>query len=282
MIIVADSGSTKTDWAIIKGANIQYIQSVGVNPYFLDKEEIGVIIYQALKDVSAEEVKGIYFYGAGTSIQINKEKIKSVFSEFFPFVDDIIVDTDMLGAAKALFKDTKGIACILGTGSNSCLYDGKRIIDNVNSLGYLLGDNGSGAVLGLKIIQMYMQNKLSKKISEKFNDEYNLDYRYIMDNVYSKPTPNKFLAKFSPFIYDNLDEPEVLEMVKNEFREFIKYFILNYDNYKKLPIRIIGSIGYHYESIIAEVFQEFDLKIDKIIKTPIEDLANYYTKFALK
>jgi len=279
MIIVADSGSTKTDWALIKESGVEYVKSIGLNPYFLSKEELAKGIYSALKNVDMDEIEGIYFFGAGTSAAANKDKIKSVFVEFFPRVQEIVIDTDLYGAAKALFKEEKGIACILGTGSNSCYYDGTQIADNVNSLGYLLGDNGSGAVLGLKLMQMYLRNKLSPKLAKKFREEYNLDYRYILDNVYKQSTPNKFFAKFSPFIITNINDEVINKMVKDDIREFVDYFIVNYDNYKNLPIRIIGSIGYFYEDVINEVFAEYGLKIDKISKTPIEALVEYYSQF---
>jgi len=279
MIIVADSGSTKTDWALIKEENVEHVQSVGLNPYFLSREEIAKGIYSALKNVDMDEVEGIYFFGAGTSAAANREKIKSVFSEFFPRVSDVVVDTDLLGAAKALFNDEKGIACILGTGSNSCYFDGERISENVNSLGYLLGDNGSGAVLGLNITRLYLKNKLSNRVAKKFRDEYNLDYRFILDSVYKESAPNRFFARFSPFIINNIAEPEIEEMVKKEFREFVDYFIINYDNYKTLPIRLVGSIAYYYEDILKEVFAEYGLKIDKISKKPIEAMVEYYAQF---
>ena len=279
MIIVADSGSTKTDWALIKEDSVEYIQNVGLNPYFLTNEELAKGIYSALKNVDMNEVEAIYFFGAGASAAANKEKIKSVFVEYFPRVDEIVIDTDLLGAAKALFKEEKGIACILGTGSNSCYYDGTQVADNVNSLGYLLGDNGSGAVLGLKLIRLFLKNKLSPKVSKKFRDEYNLAYRFILDNVYKKSTPNRFFARFSPFILSNINEPEINKMVKEDLREFIDYFIINYENYKELPIRIIGSIGYYYKDIIEEVFAEYSLKIDKFSRTPIEALVEYYSQF---
>ena len=277
MIIVADSGSTKTDWALISDSKVVYVQSVGLNPYFLSTEELAKIIYGALKDVESEEVDSIHFYGAGTSTAENKNKIISVFADFFPRVEDVVVDTDMLGAAKALFGNEKGIACILGTGSNSCYYDGNQIADNVQSLGYLLGDNGSGAVIGHRLMQMYMRNKLNPKVSKKFRDEYNLGYHFILDNVYKKSTPNKFFARFSPFILKNLKDDVISDMVRDEFREFVKYFIVNYEGYKDLPIRIIGSIGFYYKDLLKEVFDEFDLKIEKINKTPIEALVEHYS-----
>jgi len=279
MIIVADSGSTKTDWALINEDSVEYVKSIGLNPYFLSKEELAKGIYSALKNVDMDDIEGIYFFGAGTSSATNKEKIKSVFTEFFPKLNEIVIDTDLYGAAKALFKEDQGIACILGTGSNSCYYDGKQVADNMNSLGYLLGDNGSGAVLGLKLMQMYLRNKLSTKLAKKFRDEYNLDYRYILDNVYNQSTPNKFFAKFSPFIIANINDEVINKMVKEDIREFVDYFIVNYEGYKELPIRIIGSIGYYYKEIIDEVFAEYDLKIDRITRTPIEALVEYYSQF---
>jgi len=279
MIIVADSGSTKTDWALIKQDGVEYVQDIGLNPYFLSIEELSKGIYNALKNVEVNEVQGIYFYGAGTSSAVNRDKLRQAFKEFFPRVNDIVVDTDLHGAAKALFKDEKGIACILGTGSNSCLYNGKHIEENVNSLGYMLGDNGSGAVIGHRMLKMYLRNKLPKKLKKSFETSYNLDYRFIIDRVYRESAPNRFFASFSPFVLENINEKVVKNMVKDEFKEFIEYFIKAYKGYENLPIRFVGSIAYNFREILEEVFNDYGLTVDSVTKNPIEELVKYYSQF---
>ena len=279
MIIVADSGSTKTDWALITDNGVEYVQNIGLNPYFLTKDELAKGIYSALKNVDMNEVEGVYFYGAGTGAAENKEKLKNVFVDFFPGAKEIVVDTDMLGAAKALFGQEKGIACILGTGSNSCYYDGEKIANNVNSLGYLLGDNGSGAVLGKRLLTMYMQNKLNASATIKLKEEYDVQYRSVIENVYKKSTPNKYFASFSPFVLANIQDKDIEAMVREEFTDFVEYFILPYEGYKNMPIRVVGSIGHYYSDIINDVFSKYGLKVDKVSRKPIEALVEYYSQF---
>ncbi len=277
MIIVADSGSTKTDWALVQEGSIRYYQGRGLNPYFLSEDEISKEIGRTLKSVVTYEVKGVYFYGAGTTSEENNKELSIVFKKLFPKAVDVVIDSDIAGAAKALFVNRAGIACILGTGANSCVYDGQKITERVRSLGYFLGDNGSGAVLGLRFLQLYLKNKLSGETAEEFRKEYGLDFDDIMDNVYRRSTPSEFFAKFSPFILEHIDEPVVNKVVRDEFREFAEYFVLGYKDARNLPVRMVGSIAFYYRHILEEVFSEYDLKIYRISKRPIEALAKYYS-----
>ncbi len=205
--------------------------------------------------------------------------MQNAFVNLFPFTKNIVIESDLLGAAKALFGHGVGIACILGTGANSCVYDGEKIVEKVKSLGYFLGDNRSGAVIGLRFLQLYLRNKLPQKLAGEFEKEYKLNFRYIMDNVYRRSTPSGFFARFSQFVLKHIDEPVVKNMVRDEFREFVEYFILSYKEHGSLPVRIAGSVGFHYKEILDEVFEEYGLKIDKIIKKPIAELAKYYSVF---
>jgi N-acetylglucosamine kinase-like BadF-type ATPase len=279
MIIVADSGSTKTDWALVRPGKTRFLQGAGLNPYFLTEEQIHDELKIVLGSVHKDEVSEISFFGAGTVSEVNRKKLKAAFARLFPGVKKIVIDSDLAGAARALFGKEKGIACILGTGANSCVYNGEKIVKKVRSLGYFLGDNGSGAVIGLRFLQLYLRNKLPEALVSHFKKEYNLDFRYIMDNVYRKPTPGSFFARFSGFVLKHIDEPVVKDMVIGEFREFVEYFILSYDEHKELPVRIAGSVGFHYREILDEVFAGYGLRIDKVIKKPIVELAEYYSAF---
>jgi len=279
MIIVADSGSTKTDWALTGPGGIDFFHGTGLNPYFLTEAQLLEEIAFVLRNVDKNKVTGISFFGAGTTSEVNRQKLRNAFENLFPRTKDIVIESDLLGAAKALFNHEAGIACILGTGANSCVYDGEKIVEKVRSLGYFLGDNGSGAVIGLRFLQLYLRNKLPESMASEFADEFRLDYRYIMDNVYRRSTPGGFFAKFAPFILKHIDEPVVKKMVKDEFREFVEYFILGYKGYDKFSIRITGSIAYFFKDIADEVFSEYGITTDRVIKKPIEALAKYYSEF---
>jgi len=279
MIIIADSGSTKTDWALVSSGGTQFLQGAGLNPYFLTEEQISEELKVVFERIKEDEVTGISFFGAGTVSEVNRNKLQRAFVGLFPGTKKIVIESDLLGAAKALFRHEQGIACILGTGANSCVYDGEKIVEKVKSLGYFLGDNGSGAVIGLRFLQLYLRNKLPQKLTEQFEKEYKIDFRYIMDNVYRRSTPSGFFARFSQFVLKHIDEPVVKNMVKDEFREFVEYFILSYKEHGTLPVRIAGSVGFHYKEILDEVFGEYRLSIDKIIKKPIVELAKYYSAF---
>ena len=184
MILVADSGSTKTDWAAI-GDTVQRFQSIGLNPLFFTDESLETTISGALADVTAEEVTGVYFYGSGCGLEVNRERLRKCFRSLFPNVREVDVDTDLVGAAIALFGQEKGIACILGTGANAGIYDGRTIVKTPLSLGYMLGDNGSGAVLGMQLIKLYLRGMLPPEVAAELEKDYGVEYKNIIENVYS-------------------------------------------------------------------------------------------------
>ena len=202
MIIVADSGSTKTDWAIV-GDEVRRVQSIGLNPFFFTDEALGQTIYDALKTV-----------------------LRVCFRRFFPKADEIVVDTDLVGAAIALFGKEKGIACILGTGANAGIYDGKTIVKTPLSLGYMLGDNGSGSVLGLELVKLYLHGFLSQEVAKDLEENYDVEYKNILDCVYKKDRPNKYFASYSPFVAKHQDKEPIKGMLEEQFSEFFRYFIL--------------------------------------------------------
>ena len=187
------------------------------------------------------------------------------------------VNTDMLAAARGLCGHEAGIACIMGTGSNSCYYDGKQIVTNVSPLGFILGDEGSGAVLGKLLVGDILKNQMTPELKEKFLKQFNLTPAEIIDRVYRKPFPNRFLASLSPFLSQNLGEPCVRALVHNSFKAFLKRNVMQYDNYKDNKVHFIGSVAFYYKEILAETAKEMGIQLGTIIKSPMEGLIKYHS-----
>jgi N-acetylglucosamine kinase-like BadF-type ATPase len=279
MIIVADSGSTKTDWAIV-GKEVSMVQSIGLNPFFFTDEQLEKTIYEALKEVDASSVEGIYFYGSGCGLESNKEKLRVCFRKLFPAAKDVVVDTDLVGAVIALYGNETGIACILGTGANAGIFNGTTITKTPNSLGYMLGDNGSGSVLGLELLKLYLHGFLPASIAADLEDKYDVQYKSILENVYKKDRPNRYFASFSPFVSAHQEEEPIKTMLHDQFSEFFRYFIMPFEKAEggNLPVRIIGSVGYYYRPVIEKVAAEYGLTIDKIALKPIDLLVEHHSK----
>lgn len=272
MILIADSGSTKTDWCF-KSSKEDYriVNTKGINPFYQNKEEISHTIEELLNMCPSPEK--IYFYGAGCT----KEKssiIYDIFSTLVPSCKTIEVDSDLLGAAKAACGLKAGIAAILGTGSNSCEYDGNSIVKSIPPLGFILGDEGSGAVLGKKFVADGMKSILSKDIFDKFLDEYGLSVSVIMDKVYREPFPNRFLASLCPFLNKNRDNEEIHNLLVNSFRGFFNRNIKKY-NYSEYDVNFVGSIGYHFKDEVKEAAEIESIKTGSFIKSPMEGLIDF-------
>lgn len=276
-ILVADSGSTKTHWILFKDGKISdpFI-SCGINPFYQDTDSIVKLISATLASNVIIQPDHIYFYGAGCANQ--KEIIVyNALQQIYPTAK-IFVGSDLLGAARALCQNNSGIACILGTGSNSCYYDGKEIVSHVSPLGYILGDEGSGAVLGKKLISDILKNQLPEIISEKFFETYQLNVNSILDSAYKQPFPNRYLAQFSKFISTNIDIPEIENIVLESFEEFITRNILQYEQVSSSNIYFTGSIAYYFKPQLIKSLEKFSLKPSKITQAPLEDLINYHTQ----
>ncbi len=275
MRLIADSGSTKVDWrAIHSDGSVQEITTAGINPFFQSEEQIIYELEQhLLPDISAT-VKEIYFYGAGVASPEKVQILQNCFRRVFPKARSNAY-SDLLAAARALCGKKAGIACILGTGANSCYYDGENIVDNVPACGYILGDEGSGAVLGRKFISDYLKRQLPVEVSSLFDQKYGLNYNSIIERVYRQPFPNRFLATFSVFLYENRTNPHIDKLLRSSFAEFFQRNILHYD-YKKNKVNLVGSVAFHYSDIITEVAAEYGIKIGTILKSPIDGLVEYH------
>ncbi len=276
MILIADSGSTKTHWCLVDEEKIEReIFSDGINPFYQNEIEIITLIDSQLVPMLPERtIDQVFFYGAGCSFPEKKLLVSQALVRFFSNAI-IEIQSDLLAASRSLFQHQNGIACILGTGSNSCCYNGKEIIQNVSPLGFILGDEGSGAVLGKLLIADCLKNQLPEWIAEKLLDEYELTPAIILENVYKKPFPNRFLAKFTPFILEHIEEPSIFNMVYDSFDAFLVRNVLQYpleDN----QVGFVGSIAHYFRETLEIAASERGIVISEIIKNPINGLVNYH------
>ena len=278
MILIADSGSTKTDWCVVEnGELIQRIFTKGTNPFFQSEEEISNEIATALlPELKTDELDAVYFYGAGCGFLDKIAVVHRALTKHLKVKGDVEVATDMLAAARGLCGREAGIACIMGTGSNSCYYDGKEIVANVSPLGFILGDEGSGACLGKLMVGDLLKNQMTPELKEKFLKQFDLTPADIIDRVYRKPFPNRFLASLSPFLAQNIGEPCVHDLVLNSFKAFFKRNIMQYDNYQNLKVNLIGSVAYYYKEVLAEAALEMGIQLGTIIQSPMEGLIKYH------
>lgn len=277
MILLADSGSTKTHWCLIKAHEdaSKHFYTPGINPFFQTEYEIEVHLRKnLLPQLKTSDLSQIYFYGAGCATDKQKNILKSAFEKVFNF-ELIEVESDLLGAARALCGTKPGIACILGTGSNSCYYDGYQIAAQVSPLGFIVGDEGSGAVLGKRLVADILKNQISPEMKMRFFERFNLSQAQILENIYSKPFPNRFLASLSIFLKENIEEPMLYRIVYSSFEDFFKRNIFQY-NYQNNPVHVIGSIGYYYQDVLKKVAADLDVEIGEILTEPMDNLAKYH------
>ncbi len=277
MILIADSGSTKTDWSVVeKGKLLQQIFTKGTNPFFQTEEEISNEIEKTLlPQLATNAFDAVYFYGAGCGFPDKIEMVHRAVSGHLSISGSIEVNTDMLAAARGLCGHEPGITCILGTGSNSCYYDGEKIVDNVSPLGFILGDEGSGACLGKLLVGDILKNQMTPELKEKFLKQFNLTAGEIIDRVYRKPFPNRFLASLSPFLAQNINEPCVHSLVVNSFLSFLKRNVMQYD-YQHNKVHFIGSVAFYYQDLLTEACQMVGIQLGNIIKSPMENLISYH------
>jgi len=277
MILIADGGSTKTDWRLIKeGREYKQVQTSGFNPYLLGSDEIESILWKELQPyIDNIAVNAVYYYGAGCSTPVKIMIVESAFEKLFPNAS-LYVSHDLLAASHALCGDEEGIAAILGTGSNSCYYNGKDISEGIFSLGYFFGDEGSGAYLGKQLITAYLHNELPEEIEKLFRETYPMSHESILDSVYTKPAPSRFLASFSRFINENRDHPYIYNLITEAFRKFYKYQICCYSRHKDVPVHFVGSVAYHYGDILTLIGLEFGITTGKFVKAPIDGLVVYH------
>jgi N-acetylglucosamine kinase-like BadF-type ATPase len=277
MILIADGGSTKTEWKLIDaGTEIASVLTTGINPYFLSSGEIYKLLSLDLKPAVKESPEKIFFYGTGCNSKIKNDIVRSALEKIF-HGREIFIGSDLLGAARSLCQDQPGIACIMGTGSNSCYYNGSEIISNVSPLGYILGDEGGGAVLGRKLLSSVLKKQVSGSVIDAFFRTYRMTPAEILDNVYTKPFPNRFLGQFARFISENIHFSELQDIIISSFDEFIIRNILQYPESKQLPVHFTGSIAFYFRSFLEDQMNRYHLKVGKITLSPAAGLIIFHS-----
>lgn len=275
MKLIAESGSTKAEWCMLEGNHvIEHAFTEGINPFFQTRKEISRCIRLQLPEkFFTRKLDEIFFYGAGCTSEEKKNIVKASLTSQFRVPTQ--VNSDLLAAARSLFGREEGIACILGTGSNSCLYNGEEITQNVKSLGYVLGDEGSSAVLGKMFLSDCLKNLAPKDITEKFYEIHKVTTDDVLDLIYNQPFPNRALSAYSSFLVDFVDNEYVYDLISKNFRRFLRRNILQYD-YKQYPIGFIGNVANNYKDILLDVAKEFDITISQITESPMKGLVDYY------
>ncbi len=272
-MLIADSGSTKTEWALVEEGRVQTLRTAGLNPVHQSAEEIECILCQEFTP-PMKGVDTVHFYGAGCIPSVRgamTEVLRRVFK-----TENVTVESDLLGAARGVLGRQAGVIGILGTGSNSAIYDGERIVQNVPPLGYILGDEGSGADLGKRLISSLLKGLLPTRIAEAFHEEYPLDDAAIIEAVYRKPAANRFLAAFSPFLARHIDHPAVWTIVEAAFSDFMERNLMQYNAIQDLPIALVGSVACCFEYPLRKISTRYGLIVSKIEQSPLPGLIQYH------
>jgi len=275
MILIADSGSTKTTWCLVgNDKNTNRCTTGGINPFQLGLDEI-VHLLETEFSLPHTDISEIWFYGAGCAFPDKNRIVSDALSRYFG-VCNIQINSDLLAAAHSLCGKRPGIACILGTGSNSCYYNGQEIVQNVSPLGYVLGDEGSGNAMGKKLLSDILKKQLPETICNVFFDTYHVTPGEILDNIYRKPFPNRYLAQYARFVSTNIDCIEMQTLASNCFREFFQRNVLQYEFAKQSPIHFTGSIAFYFSEILKKTAGEFGMVVGNISQEPMNGLVEFH------
>lgn len=283
MLLFADSGASKTSWVItdFEGNKISGFKSIGLNPYFLDSKKMMSEINKTFpENIRKENIAKVFFYGAGCGRNDSYEIVFDALNKTFSNADNLVF-SDMLGAARAVFLKEKGIAAILGTGSNACVYNGSEITDNAVTLGFILGDEGSGAHIGKRFVKKYLENGFSKNLNEKIAQLENIQEKTVLDRVYRKPHPNKYLADFCNIVHKLLNEKEIYELVYDSFELFFEKYIFSLDKSnenKRNNIGLCGSIAFHFQDVLRDVAIKHNYEIVSVLKEPIDMIIKFHVQ----
>lgn len=283
--IIADSGSTKTDWVIIDhaGNHIDKIRTIGFNPYFQNTE----LIYNEVKvgferhSAALEHIEDVHFYGAGCSSTIKNQIVKDALQPLFKNAQ-ININHDLEAAAVATLGDQDGIACIIGTGSNSCVWENNEVVHNIPSHGYIFGDEASGSYLGIQLLKKYLAKQLASDLIPSFETTFMITSEEILHNAYRESSPNVFLAKFAIFYSMHHNHPQLQSILENGFRKFFEVRILPYTNYQNYHLGFVGSIAYYFREALEKVVSEYGMHITNITQCPIDNLVAYHSNRRLK
>jgi glucosamine kinase len=276
--LIADSGATKAEWCLLKGKKKKTLFTQGISPYLMSREQIVKMLGKELKQkLKKEKINEIHYYGTGCANPANAKNIKAALKDVFPGTSKINVQTDLMGAARALCQKKKGIACILGTGSNSCYYNGSRIVKNSPGLGYVLGDEGSGAYLGRKVIQHYLYKTFDEELAAKFDAKYKTSHIEILDKVYKQPLPNRYMASFALFLAENRGHYMIENIIEDSLNDFFFNHLYKYRESWLYPIHFTGGVAYAFRDVIKNLCAGYELQLGRILKNPMEGLTEYHS-----
>jgi N-acetylglucosamine kinase-like BadF-type ATPase len=274
--LIADSGATKAEWCLLNNGKKKILFTQGISPYFLNTDQIAELLTKELAvKLKNNTIEHIYYYGTGCSNIENAQSIKKALTRVFEKAQ-VNVNTDLMAAARAVCGHEKGIACILGTGSNSCYYNGKNILKNSPGIGYVLGDEGSGAYLGKKVLQYYLYNTFDEDLRARFDAKYVTTTSEILDNVYKRPLPNRYLASFTMFLAENRGHYMIENIIEDGLNDFFFQHLCKYNEVWKYPVSFVGSVAFGFKDVIRELCNSYEFDLGTVLKNPMEGLIKFH------
>ncbi len=274
--LIADCGATKCEWRVLGSGKPKTIFTAGISPYFLNREQIiSLLVAELLPKLTTTTINEVHYYGTGLGNVANVKLLKAALKKVFPTAD-IEANTDLLAAARALCGSEKGVACILGTGSNSCFYNGKKIIKNSPGLGYVLGDEGSGAYLGKKVLQHYLYNTFDEDLRARFDAKFVTTHHEILENVYRAPQPNRYLASFTVFLAENRGHYMIENIIEDGINDFFFNHLYKYRESWLYPISFAGSVAYGFRDVLKDICGSYELELGAILKQPMDGLEKFH------
>ena len=276
--IIADSGATKCQWTLVLGNQKKTITTIGISPYFLTTDQIVETIAKGFnKKVDTDIINAVYFYGTGLSNPLNVASIKKALKKVFPKAD-LDIQTDLVAVARATCQHSQGVACILGTGSNTGYFNGKKIVKNSPGLGYVLGDEGSGAYLGKKVLQYYLYKTFDEELMHAFESKYPINKDQILDAIYKQPLPNRYMASFSEFLSEHRGHYMIENIIEDGINDFFFAHLNKLNESWLYPIHFAGSVAYIFRDVIKQLATAYELEIGTIVKSPMEGLIAFHKK----
>ncbi|MBS1946340.1 MAG: N-acetylglucosamine kinase [Bacteroidetes bacterium] len=276
-ILIADSGSTKCEWCLLSNGRKKTIYTQGISPYFLNGEQIESLLSRNLVPKLKADIDEVYYYGTGLGSMDNVTILKKVLRKVFKNAA-IEAREDILAAARALCGKSKGIACILGTGSNSCYFNGKKIVQGISGLGYVLGDEGSGAYLGKKVLQYYLYNTFDEELRYRFDAKYVTNRVEILENVYRKPLPNRYLASFAIFLTENRGHYMIENIIEDGLNDFFFAHLCKFHEIWKYPVHFVGGVAYGFRDVIKDLCKNYEFELGRILQKPMDGLVEFHSK----
>lgn len=277
MILIIDAGSTKMEWALVEGNETKArFTTEGFNPNYSDPKRLTEMLDHQLHAIVPTDLQSVYYYGTGCGAEKNCDMVADAFRQRFAEAD-IHVTHDMMAAAHAALRKERGIACILGTGANSCVYDGEKIVEKAVSLGYMVGDEGSGTYIGREIVKSYFYGFMPEELRQQFGEKYQLSVDAFVTQLYHMNQPNRYLASFAPFAGDHQHHPFVNDLIHRCFDAFVQAFICRYNDYKTLKVSFVGSVAYHFRDILKSCLEAKNIKMGEVLQNPMEGLVKYHS-----